>query len=189
MVASQPNDRSLYCFYGRQAYYMESLRVQYRYLTERSIGAIVMPVREGNAVFIEPKLPTTKGPRDWFTGDVYIDSVHVRKPEPSRFACSCVHFTPGARSAWHSHAVGQTLLIMEGVALVGTRDGSVIVARAGQVVYTPPDEEHWHGAAPDSFMVHLAMHEGIMGGGGAIWHEHVSDECYQAAAAAIEASI
>ena len=65
---------------------------------------------------IEPKQPTRKGPAEWFTGDVYIDAVHVRKPEPSRMACGCIHFTPGARTAWHSHAVGQTLLITEAMA-------------------------------------------------------------------------
>jgi hypothetical protein len=86
---------------------------------------------------IEPKPPTVKGPAAWFTGDVYIDPVHSRKAEPSRMACGCVHFTPGARTAWHSHAVGQTLLISEGIALLGTRDGKVIVARPGQIVYTP----------------------------------------------------
>ena len=96
---------------------------------------------------IEPKQPTRKAP-DWFTGDVYIDAIHTRKPEPSRMACGCVHFTPGARTAWHSHALGQTLLITEGAALIGTRDGNVIAARSGQVIYTPPGEEHWHGAAP-----------------------------------------
>ena len=78
---------------------------------------------------IEPKQPTRKGPADWFTGDVYIDAISIRKPEPSRMACGCVHFTPGARTAWHSHAVGQTLYVTEGTALLGTRDGTVIAAR------------------------------------------------------------
>jgi quercetin dioxygenase-like cupin family protein len=136
---------------------------------------------------IEPKQPTRKAPADWFTGDVYIDAIHVRKPEPSRMACGCVHFTPGARTAWHSHTVGQTLLVTEGTALLGTRDGTVIVARPGQVVYTPPGEEHWHGAAPGTFMVHIAMYEGTEDGGdGARWLEHVTDEQYKAAAAATE---
>ncbi len=135
---------------------------------------------------IEPKQPTRKAPADWFTGDVYIDAIHVRKPQPSRMAGGCVHFTPGARTAWHSHAVGQTLLITEGTALLGTRDGTVIVARPGQVVYTPPGEEHWHGAAPDSFMAHIAMYEGTEDGDGARWLEHVTDQQYKAAAAATE---
>lgn len=137
---------------------------------------------------IEPKQPTRKGPPEWFAGDVYIDAIHVRKAEPSRMACGRVHFAPGARTAWHSHAVGQTLVITEGIALVGTRDGTVIAARPGEVVYTPPGEEHWHGAAPDSFMVHMALYEGTADRDGADWFEHVTDEQYRAAAAAQEAS-
>jgi quercetin dioxygenase-like cupin family protein len=135
---------------------------------------------------IEPRQPTRKGPAAWFAGDVYIDAIHVRKAEPSRMACGCVHFTPGARTAWHSHAAGQTLYVTEGTALIGTRDGTVIVARPGQVVYTPPGEEHWHGAAPDSFMVHIALYEGTADGDGASWLEHVTDEQYNTAAAAAQ---
>ena len=134
---------------------------------------------------IEPKKPTVKGPAEWFAGDVYIDAGHGRAAEPSRMACGWVHFTPAARTAWHSHAVGQTLLITEGIALLGTRDGQVIVARPGQVVYTPPGEEHWHGAAPGNFMAHLALYEGTADGDGASWLEHVTSDQYAAAAAAI----
>ena len=133
---------------------------------------------------IEQKAPTAKGPAARFTGDVYIDVIHARKAEPSRMAGGWVHFTPGARTAWHSHAVGQTLLITEGIALLGTRDGHVIAARPGQVVYTPPGEEHWHGAAPENFMAHIALYEGTPDGDGATWREHVTDEQYAAAAAA-----
>ena len=137
---------------------------------------------------IEPKLPTRKGPTEWFTGDVYIDVIHARKAEPSRMVCGRVHFTPGARIAWHSHAVGQTLYVTEGIALVGTRDGTVIVARPGQVIYTPPGEEHWHGATPSDFMVYIVMCEGTADGDGATWLGYVTDEQYQAAAAAIESN-
>jgi quercetin dioxygenase-like cupin family protein len=76
-------------------------------------------------------------------------STPARPRHPGWPAAGCTS-RPGARTAWHSHAVGQTLLITEGIALLGTRDGHVIVARPGQVVYTPPGEEHWHGAAPVS---------------------------------------
>jgi quercetin dioxygenase-like cupin family protein len=134
---------------------------------------------------IEPKAPTAKGPAAWFTGDVYIDAIHARKAEPSRLACGWVHFTPGGRTAWHSHAVGQTLLITEGIALLGTRDGHLIVARPGQVVYSQPGEEHWHGAAPQNFMAHIALYEGTADGDGATWLEHVTEELYAAAALAI----
>ena len=130
------------------------------------------------------KQPTAKGPAEWFTGDVFIDGI-VRGEEPSRVRVSAVRFTPSARTAWHRHAVGQTLYVTEGTALLGTRDGHVIVARPGQVVYTPPGEEHWHGAAPEHFMAHIALYEGTANGDGAAWLEHVSDEHYAAAATAI----
>jgi quercetin dioxygenase-like cupin family protein len=133
---------------------------------------------------IEPTPATVKAPAASFAGDVYIDAIRARKAEPSRMACGWVHFTPGARTAWHSHAVGQTLLITEGIALLGNRDGHVIVARPGQVIYTPPGEEHWHGAAPENFMAHIALYEGTADGDGATWLEHVTDEQYAAAAKA-----
>lgn len=126
---------------------------------------------------IEPKLPTGKGSPEWFTGDVYVDPIAVRKPEPSRMVVSRVRFTPGARTAWHSHEVGQTLHITEGVALFGTRDGTVLRATPGQTVYFPPGEEHWHGATQEEFMEHLAMLEdGDDPATTTTWLEHVTDE-------------
>jgi quercetin dioxygenase-like cupin family protein len=132
---------------------------------------------------IEPSHPTAAGPSEWFTGDVYIDPIATRKPDPSRMVVSRVRFTPGAHTAWHSHAQGQTLHITEGVALIGTRDGTVIRAVPGQTVYTPPGEEHWHGAAEDCFMEHLAMWEESVDDPAAstTWREHVSDDDYRAA--------
>ncbi len=129
---------------------------------------------------IEPKQPTTKGPAEWFTGDVYIDPIATRKPEPSRMAVSRVRFTPGARTAWHSHAVGQTLHVTQGVALMQARGGVILVVRPGQTVHTPPGEVHWHGATPDDFMEHFAMLEGVAEGPGTTWLEHVTDEVYRA---------
>lgn len=127
--------------------------------------------------------PTKKGPAATFTGDVYMDLIAERKPAPSRMIVNRVRFTPGARTAWHSHTHGQTLHVTEGIALVVTRDGTVIRATAGQTIYTPPGEEHWHGATAEHFMEHLAMfeasddpEEGIVQ-----WLEHVSDEDYAAA--------
>lgn len=87
-----------------------------------------------------------------------------------------VRFTPGARTAWHSHALGQTLYIVEGVALVQSRGGDVTEAHPGDVIHTPPGEEHWHGAAPDQFMVHLALWETD----DTTWLEHVPDDDYNA---------
>lgn len=127
---------------------------------------------------IETKQPTAKGPAELFTGDVYIDPIATRKPEPSRMIVSRVRFTPGARTAWHSHAHGQALHVTDGVALIGTRDGAVVQAHPGQTVYTPPGEEHWHGATPEDFMTHLAMLEDTDDGDATTWLEQVTDTQY-----------
>jgi quercetin dioxygenase-like cupin family protein len=129
---------------------------------------------------LKPVSPTTNGPAKTFTGDVYVNSIY-RGEEPSRMIVSLVRFTPGARSAWHSHAVGQTLHVTDGVGLVQTRDGRVIRMRPGDTVYTPPGEEHWHGATADNFMCHFAMLEGVADGDGTTWLEHVTDDEYAAA--------
>lgn len=124
---------------------------------------------------IQPKNPSAKGPAEWFTGDVWIDSL-VQAKEPSRLNVGAVHFTPGARSAWHSHTLGQTLYVTEGQGLVQSRGGDVAGIRAGDIVHTPPDEWHWHGAAPDHFMTHLSLTEGQ-----AEWGAHVTDTEYRGA--------
>ncbi len=133
---------------------------------------------------VEPKPPTNKGAADWFTGDVWVDPIAVPKDGDQRMLVSRVRFTPGARTAWHSHARGQTLHITEGVALIGTRDGTVIRATPGQTIYTPPGQEHWHGATADDFMEHLAMLENEDGAAIAgAWLEHLTDDDYRAAQA------
>jgi quercetin dioxygenase-like cupin family protein len=125
--------------------------------------------------------PTVKTPAQNFTGDVYMTPIYFGT-EPSRMTVALVRFTPGARTNWHRHAVGQTLHVTEGVGLVGTRDGTVLRIRAGDTVVSPPDEEHWHGAASDTFMSHLAMLENLPGGGDpTTWLEPVPDEQYRAA--------
>jgi quercetin dioxygenase-like cupin family protein len=108
----------------------------------------------------QPKTPSNKGPADRFTGDVWIDSI-VQGEEPSRVRVNAVHFMPGARTAWHSHAVGQTLYVTEGAGLVQSRDGALVKIRAGDVIHTPSDEWHWHGATPDDLMTHLSITEGL----------------------------
>jgi len=118
---------------------------------------------------------TTKGPAEWFTGDVHFD-VLARAEEPARLRVNTVRFSPCARTAWHSHSLGQTLSVTEGIGIVATRD-TVIIMRPGDSVWTPPGEEHWHGALPDRFMTHLAMWEGD----DATWGELVTDDEYQAA--------
>jgi quercetin dioxygenase-like cupin family protein len=132
-------------------------------------------------VELRPIGPTAKGPAATFTGDVYVNSIYQGQ-EPSRMVVALVRFTPGARTNWHSHAVGQTLHVTDGVGLVGTRDGSVVRVRPGDTVVCPPGEEHWHGAAADTFMSHFAMLENLPDSGDpTIWLEPVTVEQYQAA--------
>lgn len=126
-----------------------------------------------------PSTATTKNPAEQFTGDVWVDSIVAPQEPDQRMVVACVRFAPGARTAWHSHKNGQTLHITDGVALIGTRDGTIIRATQGQTIYTPPGEEHWHGASPDRFMEHLAMLEhGEDPATTTIWLEHVTDTEY-----------
>jgi quercetin dioxygenase-like cupin family protein len=124
-------------------------------------------------------LATAKGPAAWFTGDVYIDTVVVPE-DGSRVTASTVHFTPGARTAWHTHPHGQTIFVLEGVGRCQRRGGPVEEIRPGDRVFFEPGEEHWHGAAPDRFMVHLATLQTGEDGTTADWLEHVTDGEYAA---------
>ena len=101
---------------------------------------------------------TMKGPADWFTGSVYVDAVAV-PAGPSTVQSASVHFTPGARTAWHTHPLGQTIFVTEGVGRCQRRGGPVETIRPGDRVFFEPGEEHWHGAAPDRFMAHLAIQQ------------------------------
>jgi quercetin dioxygenase-like cupin family protein len=123
---------------------------------------------------------TAAGPSDWFTGTVYLDAV-AAPSAGSRLSASSVHFTPGARTAWHTHPNGQTIHVTEGVGLAQRRGGPIEVIRPGDRVFFAPGEELWHGAAPDRFMTHLAMLEVDEAGHAATWGEHVTDEEYGAA--------
>lgn len=118
---------------------------------------------------------TAKLPEQWFTGDAWADVIH-RGEDPSRVRANMVRFAPGARTAWHSHGLGQTLYIVEGVALVQARGGEIVEAHPGDVLWTPPGEQHWHGAAPDRFMTHLALWETD----DVTWLDHVTDTEYTA---------
>ena len=129
---------------------------------------------------LEPLTPTAKAPATAFTGDVYVNPIHTAK-EPSRLIASLVRFTPGARTNWHSHALGQTLVCTDGIGLVVTRDGTTIRMTAGDTVWTPPGEEHWHGATEGNVMCHYALLEGTGDGDGTTWLEPVNAEQYQAA--------
>jgi quercetin dioxygenase-like cupin family protein len=119
------------------------------------------------------KQSTNKGPAEWFTGDVWIDPVAQGEP-PSKVNIGAVHFTPGARTAWHSHEGGQTLYVTEGRGLVQSRGEQTVEIRPGDVIYTPTGEEHWHGATPQHFMTHLSITEGA-----AQWGARVTDDEYQ----------
>jgi len=130
---------------------------------------------------VTPVGPTAKAPAERFTGDVYLTMIQDGQA-PSRINVALVRFTPGARSNWHRHDVGQTLHITEGVGLVGTRDGQIVRVRAGDTVACPPDEEHWHGAAADTFMAHITIVEkNDDGSDPTTWLEPVIDEQYQPA--------
>jgi quercetin dioxygenase-like cupin family protein len=122
---------------------------------------------------------TTPGPSDWFTGNVYIDPV-AAPSGPSRLQAASVHFTPGARTAWHTHPNGQTIYVTEGIGLCQRRGDAIEVIRPGDRVFFEPGEDHWHGAAPDRFMTHLAMQEVDDQGSAVAWDEHVTDQEYNA---------
>ena len=124
-------------------------------------------------------IDTAKGPDDWFTGDVYIDAV-AAAPAPGRVHANLVHFTPGARTAWHTHPLGQTIYVTEGVGLCQKRGGPIEVIRPGDRVSFEPDEDHWHGASPGHFMTHTAIQLADESGSPVTWGEHVTDEEYAA---------
>ena len=129
---------------------------------------------------VRPKTPTAKGPSEWFTGEVWLDPI-ARGEEPSRVRVNAVHFTPGARTAWHSHALGQTLYVTEGEGRIQSRGSEIVTITSGDVIHTPADEEHWHGAAPDHFMTHLSITEGVGQSDKpeTAWGAHVTDSEYR----------
>jgi quercetin dioxygenase-like cupin family protein len=127
---------------------------------------------------------TARGSSEWFTGAVYVDSVAAPKGV-SRLSASSVHFTPGARTAWHTHPNGQTIFVTEGVGLAQRHGGPIEVICPGDRVFLEPGENHWHGATPSRFMTHLAMLDVDDKGNNATWGVHVSDAEY-AAASSIE---
>ena len=125
-------------------------------------------------------IDTTKGPADWFTGDVYVDAV-AAPVGSSTFAAALVHFTPGGRTAWHTHPHGQTIYVTEGAGLCQREGGPIELIRRGDRVFFEPGENHWHGAARNRFMVHIAMQQDDKFGSPVTWGRHVTDEEYAAA--------
>jgi quercetin dioxygenase-like cupin family protein len=122
-------------------------------------------------------IETVAGPSDWFTGAVYIDAVATPSGS-SRVSASSVHFTPGARTAWHTHPNGQTIYVIEGIGLTQRRGGPVELIRPGDRVFFEPGEVHWHGATPNRVMTHIAMLQVDDEGIPATWGDHVTDEEY-----------
>jgi quercetin dioxygenase-like cupin family protein len=120
--------------------------------------------------------PSTKGPSDWFTGTVRIDPL-FQAPEPARVSCASVTFEPGARTAWHTHPLGQTLIVTAGCGRVRRWGGRIEEIRPGDVVWIAPREKHWHGAAPTTAMTHIAIQEQL-NGKAVEWMEHVTEEQY-----------
>jgi len=130
---------------------------------------------------------TMPGPADWFTGAVYVDTI-TAPTDASPIGAACVHFTPGARTAWHTHPRGQTIWVTEGVGLCQREGGPIEVIRPGDCVFFEPGENHWHGAAPTRFMSHVAIQQADESGSPVSWGEHVSDEQYAQAPDVTEAS-
>lgn len=123
------------------------------------------------------ELDTTVGPADWFAGAVHIDVIATPAP-PALIMGGVVHFAPGARTAWHTHPVGQTVFVTEGVGLVQREGGPVEEVRPGDRVFFDPGENHWHGAAPGRFHTQLAIQEADATGSHTTWGRHVTDEEY-----------
>jgi quercetin dioxygenase-like cupin family protein len=121
--------------------------------------------------------PFTKGPGDWFTGTVRIDPLFQPNP-PARTVGASVTFEPGARTAWHTHPLGQTLIVTAGCGRAQRLGGPIEEIRAGDIVWFPPGEKHWHGATPTTAMIHIAIQEQLEGKA-VDWMEKVSDEQYQ----------
>lgn len=129
-------------------------------------------------VFSNGSRPTIRAPKDYFTGTVWQDPI-IAASAPARLMATRVTFEPGARTAWHTHPLGQTLYVVSGVGRLQTEGGPVREIRPGDTVWIPPGEKHWHGGSPTSGMVHIAMQEAV-DGSAATWLEQVSDADYGA---------
>lgn len=139
---------------------------------ERSAGAGASKMQ----VTRKAEQKTVTGPAEWFTGKVTI-SGQFQRPEPSRVGGAIVRFEPGARTAWHKHPLGQTLIVTEGIGWTQVDAGPILEFRAGDILWCPPDRRHWHGATPHSGMAHIAIQESV-NGSPVTWMEHVTDEQY-----------
>ena len=126
---------------------------------------------------VRNSLDTGPGPADWFTGTVFIDTI-ATPGDASQIGAAAVHFAPGARTAWHTHPNGQTIWVTEGLGRCQCQGGPIEEIRPGDRVFFAPGESHWHGAAPNRFMTHIAMQQADDDGNVVAWGEHVTDEQY-----------
>ncbi len=122
--------------------------------------------------------PSNRGPSDWFTGTVRIDQP-FQAPDPARVGGAVVTFEPGARTAWHTHPLGQTLIVTAGRGWAQREGGSIEEIQPGDVIWFSPGEKHWHGATPTTAMTHIAIAEKL-DGKAVEWRDHVSDDQYRA---------
>ena len=122
--------------------------------------------------------PTRLAPKEYFTGTVWQDPI-IATEAPARIVANCVSFEPGARTAWHTHPLGQTLYVVAGLGRAQTKGGPVREIRPGDVVWIPPGEKHWHGASAANGMTHIAIQESL-DGSTVTWMEHVTDAEYSA---------
>ncbi|WP_375774776.1 cupin domain-containing protein [Bradyrhizobium sp. ma5] len=127
-------------------------------------------------IHVSGSRPTRRAPKENFTGSVLQDPINMA-PAPARLNASRVSFEPGARTAWHTHPLGQTLYVISGIGRVQAKGGPIREIRPGDVVWIPPNEKHWHGASPNNSMTHIAMQEAL-DGVFSTWMEHVTDEEY-----------
>jgi len=123
--------------------------------------------------------PSTRGPKEWFTGSVRIDPL-FQAPDPARVGCAAVTFEPGARTAWHTHPLGQILVVTAGCGWTQCWGEPKQEIRAGDVIWCPPGHKHWHGATPNTAMTHIAIQEHLGDGKFVEWLEQVPDEQYLA---------
>ncbi len=139
-----------------------------------------LALRKGRKMQIDRKgsLPAVQGPAQWFTGEVRIEG-QFQRPAPARLAGATVSFAPGARTAWHSHPLGQTLIVTAGRGWTQCAGGPVVEVEAGDIIWCPPGHKHWHGATPTTAMTHIALQEAL-DGKVVEWMEQVTDAEYQA---------
>lgn len=128
-------------------------------------------------IYRNEETPSMKGPEEWFTGDVIVDPLYQNVKNVTRGAAALVTFAPGARTAWHTHPAGQTLIVQSGLGWIQKEGGPIEEIRPGDIVYFEPNEKHWHGASANKSMSHIAVQEEV-NGEVVTWMEKVSDEQY-----------